>query len=283
MSPNSSSDPHGLSPDATQRWDAAFAADLHLRPGDPGGLRRAVDLVERCLQRTRRLVLLGDVFDVWISAAMFELHEMDALFESFRRATAAGLEVHFLPGNRDFLFTPEDGAALGIEVHDEEWDLLVGGRDLRLLHGDQLLTRDLAYQRFKRCVRSRPVRAFARRFPRRWCLSLARRLRQYSDQAIAGKSVHELGVVDEAVWTRLQGADAVLCGHVHRAIRRRWAQGELLVLPPFCDRGESVVLVGSEFFVCDSSGHSERFALEVNTEGTMEGTEEPGASPGAAG
>jgi len=243
-------------------WSAAFAADLHLAPVDREGVDRAVALVGLCRARTGRLYLLGDVFDLWVSAAMLRVTEFAPLYRALREAAAAGLATTFLPGNRDFNLTPADGRALGVAVVDEDHPTRVDGEDLWLTHGDGFLTGDRSYQRYKRVIRSRPLRALARRLPAPLALHLARRLRRYSARAVPAKDPARLAIDPARVRACLdRGARRVLCGHVHRAARVDHGAGrELLVLPPFVEQGEFLVLSGGEFHLGRLDGTLAPFA-----------------------
>jgi UDP-2,3-diacylglucosamine hydrolase len=238
-------------------WSAAFAADLHLSASDRDGIARATDLVELCARQCGRLFLLGDLFDLWISGAELSMAEFAPLFTALKSAAAGGLAIDFLAGNRDFNFTVADGAAIGVRVAtDEEIDVTIDSVGLRLLHGDQLLRDDVAYQRMKRVVRSGAIRFMARHMPRALTQSIGRRLRRYSDQVVGTKPPGRLRIVPAAVRERFtSGARAVLCGHVHRLERLDFGEGrELLVLPPFFESGEFVVLERGSLRVADLSG-----------------------------
>lgn len=225
-------------------WRTVVAADLHLTAADSEGIARMVALLALAGERAERLYLLGDVFDLWLTGAERAVPQFAPLFAAFRAARAGGCEILFLPGNRDFNFTREDGAPLGIDVPgSEELDVEFAGGRARLLHGDQLLTDDHGYQFLKRLVRSAPARWLARRVPPALPLAIGRRLRRYSDRAVPRKAGHVVRIVAEAVAARIAaGAERVVCGHVHRFEWRALPDGgELLVLPPFCDAGAFVV------------------------------------------
>jgi UDP-2,3-diacylglucosamine hydrolase len=234
----------GPRPTGARRFIALLVADLHLTPADREGLRRMAALLNEAPALAPELWILGDLFDLWLTGDERKLPEFATLLAAFRDATAAGLSIRFLPGNRDFNFTRTDGAEVGIEVLDrEEIDVVLGGTPTRLLHGDQLLTGDRGYQALKRVVRSAPARWLARHLPAAVPLAIGRRIRRYSDRVVPRKSAGRLRIVEEEVLRRFSaGARRVICGHVHRMERWFRPTGELLVLPPFCDRGELVAV-----------------------------------------
>jgi len=229
---------------AARPWRAVVVADLHLTPRDATGLARMVALLRLATERARKVWLLGDVFDLWLTGDERALPEFAELFAAFRAARAAGVEVAFLPGNRDFNLTRDEGAAIGIDVvGGEEVDATLAGRRVRLLHGDQLLTDDRGYQLLKRVLRSGLFLWLAKHLPTKVVFWIGRRIRSYSDRHVPGKRAYVLRIVPAAVAARIAaGATQVICGHVHHLDRRIVAGGgELLVLPPFCDDGEFVV------------------------------------------
>jgi cytidylate kinase len=235
-------DPSQAQPQKT--WQAAFAADLHLQAGDPRGIERACRLLRACSQRTSNLYLLGDVFDVWTSASLLRLAEMQSLYATFREVTGAGLSIHFLPGNRDFNLTAKVGTQLGFEVGGEHLEVECSGRRFHLCHGDSLLTRDVGYQRLKRVLRSWPARMLAQHLPAPLAQAAARRLRRYSQRLVPQKRPDYLAIVPEAVADLLQGGcEKLICGHVHYAERIEYpGGGELLVLPAFLEEARFAVV-----------------------------------------
>ncbi len=259
---------------AARPWRTLLAADLHLTPADGAGLGRIEALLALARERATRLVLLGDVFDLWLTGDERSVPEFQPLFAALRATRAAGVEITFLPGNRDYNFTKEDGAALGVDaVVGEELDLELAGVPTRLLHGDQLLTHDRGYQFMKRVVRSGPVRWLTRRLPAALPLAVGRRLRRYSDRVVPSKPSDVVRIVPAAVVARLSaGARRVICGHVHRFERRRFpGGGELLVLPPFCDDGRFLVewagLRAGELEICRPDGTLEPLPVAVASAG----------------
>ncbi len=248
----------GAAPDrAARAWQAAVAADLHLVPTDARGIARAVRLFELAAENARRLLLLGDLFDLWITGAELREPGYAPLFDALRRARAGGLAIDFLAGNRDFNFSRADGAALGIDVlPSERLDLELAGVPTRLLHGDQLLTDDHAYQSLKRVVRSRVIRFLTRRVAAPLVQAIALGVRRRSAAAVVRKQAYVLRIVGDAVRAEMRsGARRLVCGHVHRLDRLDYGEGrELLVLPPFQDDGRFAVATEAGWRLCDQDG-----------------------------
>jgi UDP-2,3-diacylglucosamine hydrolase len=199
----------------------AVLADAHL--GGPGG--PAGPLIEqlRALpdQGCTRLILLGDLFQVWIGSPKFETPEIAAVVAELRDLRRRGVHVDYVEGNRDFFLEGSVYAgafdSIGREVAFE-----AGGVRWLAVHGDGLNDRDRQYlfwrwlsksalSRF--LVLSTPAR-FARRFVARAEDRLSRtnfkHKRAIPEAAIRGYAERRLA----------EGHDALLVGHFHE--ERRW-------------------------------------------------------------
>ena len=118
-------------------------SDTHLDPEDPIRYQAILDAIRSC--KADHLVLAGDIFEAWIGSDGAE--ELDIMFlrslvEEFPRVT-------FIPGNRDFLVSPEFTSNLGLEYQSKIID-----PNFSIIHGDELCTDDIEYQNFRRMVRS---------------------------------------------------------------------------------------------------------------------------------
>ncbi len=222
----------------------ALAADLHLSPGEAGTAGRLRALLEAASRRASALYFLGDLFDFWVGRGMEDWKPWKDYLEVFR---SSPIPLHFLAGNRDFLAGPAQLERMGIHPSPEE--TLVedqAGRKWLLLHGDQLCTRDVAYQRARRLLRSLPVRGVSRALPLGWKLRLARVLRRKSQRSLSSRDPRCLVPTLEAVRARsVPGLEGILCGHLHKVGCFSRAPGEdpfLFVLPPWVEGGEWVLL-----------------------------------------
>ncbi|MFT4538304.1 MAG: UDP-2,3-diacylglucosamine hydrolase [Planctomycetota bacterium] len=195
-------------------------ADLHL---DPGGDDRLDQFCAWCadLQDCPRLIVLGDLFDVWVGPAQADLAGSARVLRALADLNRRACRIDVVPGNRDFLmgerFERESGAVLRLDGFVGAW-AGAGSHELALfIHGDELCTLDLPYQRMKRVLRSRPMKLIAPRLPlpvARWA---AGRLRKRSKTAVAQKRP-ETTEIQESACRELaleSGASTVICGHAH--------------------------------------------------------------------
>lgn len=197
-------------------------ADLHLDPLGDGRVDAFVDWLEE-LPSGITLLVLGDLFDVWVGPSQGRLAGSAAVLAALARLTERSSAVHLVPGNRDFLLGPRFEQVTGARVHAHGFvleDVLRGTAEeaaVLFVHGDELCTLDHAYQRMKRVLRSSTMRWLAPRLP----LSLARwaagRIRRTSALVVPQKPPEERSIQRDAVVevARVAGAGVVCCGHAH--------------------------------------------------------------------
>ena len=213
---------------------AFVISDLHV-PAHGG---EALALLERALEAATAggaaLLVLGDLFDSYVSAVQVRAGIWREVAQRFARAAAGGTAVHVLHGNRDFMLGREFERASGARVVAGGLRGAAGGTDTLLLHGDELCVNDGPYQRSKRWLRHPLTKAVLRRLPLRLALSVAQRARQKSRMTIAsgdqGRFLPTVGALDAAAAT---GARRLVFGHIHRFAHGRHGALEYWVLPAF--------------------------------------------------
>jgi UDP-2,3-diacylglucosamine hydrolase len=209
----------------------AVLADAHL--GGPGGA--AAPLVEQLLALPgagcRHLVLLGDLFQVWIGDPRFDTTEVAAVTAALRELRERGVRLEYVEGNRDFFIGEGAYAALFDRVANET-RFTSGGRRVLAVHGDGLNDRDRQYLFWRWLSKSAPVRLAVRAMPR----ALARRLVDRTERRLADTNFkHRVRIPEEAIrrWaaTHLgRDCDLVLLGHFHEGRRWQLPGGEVWLL-----------------------------------------------------
>lgn len=197
---------------------ALFVSDLHLSPGRPDMAARFLRFLAGEARAGSALYILGDLFDHWIGDDDADEPFNRAVLDALGALAAAGVEIDFQHGNRDFLMSGRAAQRGGLRlIHDPTVRDLFGTRTL-LMHGDTLCTDDVRYQRFRARVR-RPaaVRLF---------LALPRGLRRAIAGGVRSLSETEKGVkppeiMDVSAPTveaalRAHGYPRLIHGHTHR-------------------------------------------------------------------
>lgn len=194
-----------------------FVSDLHLDANEPAALGIFLAFLQHHAATSDGLYILGDLFETWVGDDDEQPARMQVC-AALRTLTASGVPCRVMHGNRDFLLGRHFAARTGCELLADPTVLTYGRHRVALSHGDQLCTGDIAYQRFRRLVRSR---LFLKAFPalplglRRWLAGRARR-RSHAYTRRMPESI--MDVTPEAVGdlARATGADLLIHGHTHR-------------------------------------------------------------------
>ncbi len=195
--------------------DVVLVADVHIGPEDPGLDDFLAFLRERAGD-TATLVLLGDIFTLWLGRPKFTADHHHAVLDACRELRSEGVEVVFVEGNREFSAGVWEGDAFD-RVSDRHAVECWGDRRWYLAHGDLLNRQDRANRLFRAVVRSGPVqRAFGLLTPRAGARLAARIERSLRHRNLAHKtSIPPERFAGYARWLARQGFDAGVIGHLH--------------------------------------------------------------------
>lgn len=234
-----------------------LASDLHLDPAHPAPVEAFLRFLDGPAQDASALYLLGDLFEAWVGD-----DDDDPLVatvaDALSRRAAAGLEICFQHGNRDFLLGAAYAARCSMsllgeaEVHD------IGPVPTLLMHGDQLCTRDHAYQAFRRTARSPDWQQQFLSRPLAARRAFAAGARAESREHTATTVASIMDVDPEAVREALlaAGVRRLIHGHTHRpAIHHiMTADGfaERIVLPDWSHRAGWAVVEGGSITLIET-------------------------------
>ena len=199
-----------------------FVSDAHLgsAEGVPGRESWLLDLIARARSEAAGLVIVGDLFDFWFEYR----HAIPKVTFRVARAMAdcveAGVTVVYMGGNHDFWVGPWFERELGVRSFDDPIHARLQGRQVYLAHGDGLGPGDSGYKVLKKVLRHP------------WAISAYRALHPDFGIPFASFASHlsrskgELPpdvllprVVRDVVRPALSGgADAMVMGHLHRAV-----------------------------------------------------------------
>lgn len=221
--------------------ELVIVGDVHL-DRDDADLAAFLAFLDRLVGRAARLVLVGDLFNLWLGDREVELPHQSRVIARLEGLRREGIVVHYVEGNRDFhlrrayVGTALDDAADGAIA--ETW----GGLRLFVAHGDLVNRADRRYRAWRRVARSAPLWLAFRTLSARRRLRLAewmeRRLRPTNVEHKSGFPERE--VRRYAATHLAAGFDAVVLGHFHaeRDLRAEPPSrpGRILVLPCWKDR-----------------------------------------------
>lgn len=226
---------------------ALFVSDLHLSGERPESSEQFIRFLRHEARAAQALYILGDLFEYWIGDDELEDVPGDPLgrqvAQGLRQLTEAGVALHLMHGNRDFLIGARFCAATGAQLLDEPSVAEFDGERFALLHGDTLCTDDLPYQAWRRICRSADWQREFLAKPRDERRVAVLGYREQSKAALRAKPPEimdaNVGAVCEAF--RRLGVTRLIHGHTHRpAHHRHMVDGkpcERWVLPDWYDHG----------------------------------------------
>lgn len=194
-----------------------FVSDLHLDDARP----QIVEDFERfCAGEARTadaLYVLGDLFEAYVG------DDDDAalnarIASALHGVAAAGVPVHFIVGNRDFLLGEAYASRCGMDLLDDGVIIDLYGTPTLILHGDVLCTDDTAYLAFRKQVRDP---AWQKAFLARPLVERRAFAAQARDASLTHTSTTDMAIMDvslNAVESALRQADVtrMIHGHTHR-------------------------------------------------------------------
>ena len=198
-----------------------FISDLHLAPERPELVAAFHALVPGRAHGAAALYVLGDLFDAWLGDDQLKEPLAAGIARALSALAASGTRVYLQRGNRDFLlgerFAKAAGATLlpDAVVHD------LHGTPTLIMHGDQLCTDDVAYQRLRAFWQNPVRRRRLARLPYVVRRAFARLLRAGSRRATASKPEQIMDVNADAVTAAMSahGVTRLIHGHTHRPAR----------------------------------------------------------------
>ena len=193
-------------------------SDLHLSPARPRAVEAFMAFARGPAQRAGAVYILGDLFDWWVGDDQLRARFYRRIGDALRSIHAAGVPLFVARGNRDFLIGAAFAAATGATLLDERTVLPLGGVATLLMHGDELCTDDLAYQRFRARSRTDAWREGILRKPYWVRRLIAAYLRLSSRAATALKAESIMDVNEGAVAQAFREHDVtrLVHGHTHR-------------------------------------------------------------------
>lgn len=194
-----------------------FISDLHLEEARPDIIKAFFNFLNNKARNADALYILGDFFEAWIGddentpLQLSVKNELKALSES-------GTQIFIMHGNRDFLIGQQFCNETGCTLLSDPAVITLYGKDVILMHGDSLCTRDTEYMKFRQNMRNQEWQTMflKRSLPERQLV--AQQLRTISQAKNKGKTQEIMDVTPEEVVATLSQhkASLLIHGHTHR-------------------------------------------------------------------
>jgi UDP-2,3-diacylglucosamine hydrolase len=198
-----------------------FISDLHLSPARPEIVQTFHALVDGPVADAATLYIIGDLFDAWLGDDQLRDPLAASVAKALSRRASAGTTIHVQRGNRDFLLGQRFAAASGATLLPDAVVADLYGIRTLIMHGDQLCTDDVDYQRFRAFWQDPTHRRRAEALPYLLRRGIAGLLRAGSRRAMSGKSEAIMDVNAAAVEAAFLEHDVtrMIHGHTHRPAR----------------------------------------------------------------
>jgi len=205
-----------MSPSHGRAGDLVFIGDVHLDRDDPH-LEPFLEFLESLGTTASRIVLMGDLFNLWIGRPEMELAHHVAVVRKLRELRSRGLTVRYIEGNRDYRIGPRHAGQAFDDVTDRVIAESFGGRRIVAVHGDLANRADRRYRAWRRISRSTPAWALFNLLPRSRRLQVAENLEHRLRRSNPGfkSAFPEAAVRDYAKLLLGAQDDALVLGHFH--------------------------------------------------------------------
>jgi UDP-2,3-diacylglucosamine hydrolase len=221
---------------------ALFVSDVHLQESLPKTTAAFLDFLNTHAAKAQRLYLLGDLFEYWAGDDDIGTPYHQRIVEALRKLSDAGVQLFWLPGNRDFLVGDEFVRAIGATALQEPHIATIAGRRIVIVHGDAQCTDDADYMAFRKQVRDPAWQKQFLSMPLPQRKAIIESLREQSRNAQRGKAYEIMDVNQDAITGLFDtsGTTLMIHGHTHRPARHTYphagGQCERHVLPDWdCD------------------------------------------------
>ena len=218
-------------------------SDLHLSATRPAAVAAFHALARGPAQHASAVYILGDLFDWWLGDDQLADPLAKEVAASIRAISDRGVPVFFARGNRDFLLGERFEQATGARLLPEQHVVTLGGARTLLLHGDELCTADIEYQRYRARIRAPAAarRLLAMPYFVRHLIAWYLRRRSTDANALKPEAIMDVSELAVAEAFRRHDVPRMIHGHTHRPARHEHAVDgtvrERTVLAAWHDRG----------------------------------------------
>jgi UDP-2,3-diacylglucosamine hydrolase len=229
-----------------------FISDLHLSADRQDITECLFRFLKREAVQADALYILGDLFEVWIG---------DDDLSTFSESIATALKnlsrtvpIFFIHGNRDFAIRQTFANKAGMTILPEQKVVNIYGRRALLMHGDELCTRDIAYQKFRKKSRGWWWPRLMLMLPLKIRQHLAKSGREISKNNQKKLTLEIMDVTQSEVEMAMQRheVDLLIHGHTHRPNKHKFTMNDKpmqrIVLGDWYDQGS--ILIASEKELC---------------------------------
>jgi len=220
-------------------------SDTHLTAGDNPTTKIFKKLCTEIAPKYDQVFILGDLFNTWLGDDLsIPIHK--DLTNDLKNLSRKS-NVYILHGNRDFLIGRGLEENSGVKIVHAPYLLETNSKQYVLVHGDELCTDDIGYQRLKLVLQNPLTKFIFRKLSKKMRLKLSGQLREKSTKAQNYKSREIMDVNPKAVQELMKkypGAN-LIHGHTHRLNTHREKNFTRYVLGDWHETGNAISIINS--------------------------------------
>jgi len=220
-------------------------SDSHLTVGDNPTAKIFKKLCADIAPKYDQVFILGDLFNTWLGDDL-SIHTHNDLTNDLKNLSTK-TNVYILHGNRDFLIGREFEQNTGVKIVYGPYLLETNSKQYVLVHGDELCTDDIGYQRLKILLQNPLTKFIFQKLSKTMRLKLSGQLRKKSIKAQTYKSREIMDVNPKAVQELMKkypGAN-LIHGHTHRLNTHREKNFTRYVLGDWRETGNAISIINS--------------------------------------
>lgn len=206
---------------------AFFVSDLHLVSSDDARTQTFVRWLRDLHHSVKRgagpthLFLVGDIFDLWVGDHDYFVERFRDVVDAIRALVKGGVEVHYFEGNHDLHLKKFWQDDVGAVVHSDEADFVLGGRRVRVEHGDLINPDDKGYLFLRGFLRTWGMKTIALGLPSKVVSAIGERASRASRNHTTHTKSLPAGQIRAMIKrhaervARANDFDLIVTGHVH--------------------------------------------------------------------
>ncbi|MEN8192891.1 MAG: UDP-2,3-diacylglucosamine diphosphatase [Bacteroidota bacterium] len=198
------------------------------------------------------LYILGDLFDYWFEYKRVIQKGYHRTFTALEDLVNAGINVHYLIGNHDFMHRDFFQEYLGVKLYEKNIDTMIENKKFYLAHGDGLVKNDYGYLLLKKILRNKFIQKLYALIHPNLGIKIAKGTSRTSRDYTGKKDYGEEDGMFEFAKSKIdKGYDYILMGHSHKNELKNYNNGFYINLGTWLDKPLYGVFSEGEFKVID--------------------------------
>lgn len=201
-------------------------SDVHLKSNDERNSKILLRFLLSLKNKERaitHLILLGDIFDLWIGGHQIFVKRWQAHLKIIRDLIKENhVKVIFVEGNHDVHIADYWIKSMGAQVYTEPTSIFINPYKIHIEHGDLINQKDKNYLRYRAIIRSAPLKFLGLNLPGFFWDSLGSYMSKKSGQhsrELRAEQVEQMRSLirehSRSLANHKDAADYIFTGHFH--------------------------------------------------------------------